>query len=539
MTLFRKEFSMNHFLIKYFSIIWLLLFAAAHAYTAPEAEARAAAFAFDSVWFYRDGTRVVPKISNRWLTVVFLQRYTSNADDTESATGGNDGFVQKKARALIKSHDRLVDYLYDPNIAEDACFFRMRNGMKLEDLSRLINQLSQDGTVKYVHPTLVLNGKTFAFFDTFEMEWKTGTPREQRESLLRAAHVVQDENVEKENRYKVVLTAAPFFRALNLLAEDIRVLRVTPYLVEIKPSITARLSVFMNGGNIGDSIPFTLTITFTDRVSIDPSSISTLNLRPPELQKELFDCIFDPYDYAKAVTKSPVVITGQLRFYAPGQYTIPPIKISYSCPSCSNNAAGNLRSIETEPVLFKVSSIIPSEKTEYRLIVPTDPVSHDFNVHALHRQSQRYLWLAIICFAALVPCAFWFFLLRHQAAGERKHKKKRKDFYQLAEQLRAMLQTTPQTPHWGYLSETGALLREYLLVRYGVDPKYQGGSAKQFLGTVREHLPAECIDSLGSVLTAIDNSVALESEHIQGIDQLQLETLKIVDLVARNNSVQG
>ena len=84
----------------------------------------------------------------------------------------------------------------------------------------------------------------------------------------------------KGNHYVVDVTAIPFFRALNLLAEDVKVLRVTPYLVEIKPSISATLSLFMSGGNIGDSIPFTLTIAFSDRVSIDPSSLATLNLRP-------------------------------------------------------------------------------------------------------------------------------------------------------------------------------------------------------------------------------------------------------------------
>ena len=76
------------------------------------------------------------------------------------------------------------------------------------------------------------------------------------------------------------MLAIPFFTALNLLAEDIRVLRATPYLVEIKPSLRAQLSFFMNGGNIGDSVPFTLTITFSDRVSIDPSSLAIINLRP-------------------------------------------------------------------------------------------------------------------------------------------------------------------------------------------------------------------------------------------------------------------
>lgn len=306
---------MKHCFKKYFAIIFLL--AAVQSYTASEAVARAAPFSFDSVWFYRDGTRVVPEISKRWLTVVFEPRYISNANDFASGSDTSDGLIQKKAKAIIKSHDRLIDYLYDPNIAEDACFFRMRAGLKLEDVSHLVNQLSQDGTVKYVHPTLLLNNKTFAFFNLFEMEWKTGTPEAERKSLLSASHVVLDEADEKENRYIVDVTAIPFFRALNLLAEDIRVLRVTPYLVEIKPSISTGLSLFMSGGNIGDSIPFTLNINFSDRVNVDPSSIATPNLRPPELQKELFDCTFDPYDYAKAVTKSPIVITGRVRFYAP------------------------------------------------------------------------------------------------------------------------------------------------------------------------------------------------------------------------------
>ena len=102
----------------------------------------------------------------------------------------------------------------------------------------------------------------------------------------------------------------PFFKALNLLAEDISVLRVRPYLVELKPSLRVQLALAMNGGRIGDTVPFTFTIQFSDRVSIDPSSIANINLRPATIQKELFDCTFDPYDYTKAVSKSPIIITG-------------------------------------------------------------------------------------------------------------------------------------------------------------------------------------------------------------------------------------
>lgn len=199
---------MKHRFKKYLSII--LLLAVFQAYTATDAVARAAPFSFDSVWFYRDGTRVVPEISMRWLTVVFDSSYVAKADEFASASDTGDGFIQKKAVAMVKSHDRLSDYLYDPNIAEVACFFRMRDGMKLEDVKQLIDQLNQDGTVKYVHPTLVIDNKTFAYFNLFEMEWKTGIAKAERESLLSASHAVRDEEDEKENRYKIDVTAIPF-----------------------------------------------------------------------------------------------------------------------------------------------------------------------------------------------------------------------------------------------------------------------------------------------------------------------------------------
>jgi hypothetical protein len=314
------------------------------------------------------------------------------------------------------------------------------------------------------------------------------------------------------------------------------VLRATPYLVEIKPSISANMSLFMSGGNIGNSIPFTLTITFSDRVIIDPSSIATLNLRPSNLQKELFDCTFDPYDYAKAVTKSPIVITGQVKFFSPGTFTIPAVTISYSCPSCST---GTVRSIKTEPVVFKVSSIIPADQSENRLIVPTDPVSPDFRLAALHQQSLRFRWLAIICFAALIVCAAGLLLLRYKAAAERNRLKERKKDELLAEQLRTLLRATPTAPHWSYLGELGSLLREYLVVLCGIDPKYQGGSGKQFMETIGAHLPQECVSSLSHIFTAIDNSVSLEAEHYQDIDQLQREITEVVDLTAHQTAEHG
>lgn len=531
---------MNYWCKKYFVICILFLLGALPATAAPaevaasgsatNGQKTAAPISFDSVWFYRDGTRIIPEIGKRWLTVVF--------NPGDNATGidfgaSKDSMLQEKAKAVLLAHDRLTEYLYDPNLAEDTGFFKLREGLTLEELRQLISQVSREEAVKYVHPTLVLDNKTFAFFTAFQLEWKTGADASQREALLKAAHVEFDE---KENRFAVDVAAMPFFKALNLLAEDVNVRRATPLLVEIKPSISASLSLLMRGGNIGNSIPFTFTVAFSDRVSIDPSSLATLNLRPTNLQKELFDCTFDPYDPAKIVRKSPLVITGRLTFYAPGEFTIPAVTISYSCPSCPDSS---VRSLETEPVVFKVSSIIPAEQSEYRLIVPTEPISPDFSLAALRRQATTDLRLALICFAGIIPCAAWLLLLRFRVTAERGRLKERNRDELLAEQLRTLLQATPTAPHWCYLGEVGGLLREYLLVHCGIDGKYRGGSSTTFMETIREHLPEECFEALNLIFAAIDTSVSRESVQYQEIAQLQGEIQRVVDLTAQNAAARG
>lgn len=524
---------------KYFAVIVLFLLVAlaaassaavASSGSATNGQKTTAPFSFDSVWFYRDGTRIVPEIGKRWLTVVF------NPDDNAAGIdfgAGKDSFVQEKAKAVLLAHDRLTEYLYDPNLAEDTAFFKLRDGLTLEEIRQLISQVSKEAAVKYVHPTLVLDNKTFAFFTAFQLEWKTGADAAQREALLKAAHVVFDE---KENHFFVDVAAMPFFKALNLLAEDVNVRRTTPLLVEIRPSISASLSLLMRGGNIGNSIPFKFTITFSDRVSIDPSSLATLNLRPSNLQKELFDCTFDPYDTAKIVTKSPLVITGRLTFYAPGEFTIPAVTISYSCPSCPDSS---VRSLETEPVVFKVASIIPAEQSEYRLFVPADPVSPDFQLAELRRQARTDLWLALIFFAGVIPCAAWLLLLRRKVTAERVRLEQNNKEDLLAEQLRTLLQATPTAPQWCYLGELGSLLREYLAVHCGIDEKYRGGSGRQFLETLGERLQPECLESLRNIFAAIDTSVSRESELHQEIAQLQGEILRVVELTAQTATARG
>ena len=130
-------------------------------------------------------------------------------------------------------------------------------------------------------------------------------------------------------------------------------------------------------------------------------------------------------------------------------------------------------------------------------------------------------------------------LVRSKVTAERDRCKERQKDELPAEQLHLLLHTTPTAPHWSYLGEVGALLRTYLVVLYGIDLKYQGGSGKQFMETIQEHLPRECVDPLRIILAAIDNSVSLESDQYQDLDQLQRDIVQLVNLTAHNSVVHG
>ena len=524
---------MKHFLINKFLITLLVALgiSAVHAPaaavtrfsdSAPEKKAPAP-FNFDDIWFYDGSSKIIPDISMTWLSVVFDPRYASS---TNAFDGTYASFVPEKAKALIKGNDSLIDYLYDANLAEDACFFQLREGLKRDELRELISRLNQDEAVLYTHPAIILNNKTWAFFNMIDLEWKEGADTKRREALLRQAQAVYDK---KENSCRVNVLEIPFFKALNLLAEDISVLRVRPYLVEIKPSIRVQLGLSMNGGRIGDTVPFMFSIVFSDRVSIDPSSIASISLRPAAIQKELFDCIFDPYDYTKAVSKSPVIITGRIKFFTPGDFLIPPVTVSYTCPACSGDT---VRSVETMPIPFRVTSMIPAVKEDFRLLVPEEPVRPDYPTASLQRRARSYLRQAAAGLTIAILCLAWFAVAVFRQREEQRRLTPRAREELLAERLRVLAQAAPAHAHWQYLGEAGALLREYVLARYGSPLKQPGGSAHCFVASVRNDIPGQYLDSLETLLAAIDNAVAREQESCPEIDQLRMDILRLLDLTA-------
>ncbi len=480
-------------------------------------------FDFDDIWFYdTDMVRVIPDIDLAWITVVFR----TGLDAPEGSTNWSESqaLFAQRAKEVVGTHDEIIDYFYDRNLAEDACFFKLREGLKQNLLEHLIALVNRHQFVAYTHPTIRVKGRTHAFFNAFGMEWKTGVEQVLREAIMNRAYVSWDKN---EYTYRVALSQAPFFKAINLLAEDIHVLKAIPYLVELKPSITAEVMIPISGSDIGDEIPFSLNIAFSELVTIDPSSIANIDLRPTDIQKELFDLKFDPYDYVEAAARSPVNITGWMKFYTPGEFVIPTVKIQYTCSTYSDNKA---RSVETKPLPFKVSSIVPSKGADKELIIPMDHLEPDYRIEYYQQKGKTDLIFSLLAFFIGLLFAGWLILRIYQEKREREKllAAKREDV--LADKLKAFLMEAPSGPYAAYVGEVSKLLRAYLVARYEISPYPSGGSGEVFFESVKDKLPPSLVRKVSTLFKRIDDMVALDLDTFPGIESLRSEVLEIIDV---------
>ena len=482
---------------------------------------RPAPFDSDDIWFYdQDTARVIPDIDLDWVSVVFHSGLV--APESSNARTEKETLFLQRAKQIVESHGEIVDFFYDGNLAKDACFFKLRQGLKGNLAGDLIVALNSHPFVAYTHPTIKIKEKTHAFFNAFDMEWKTGVARELRESIMNKAHVVWDKS---GYTHRVRLAQIPFFRAVDLLAEDIHVVRATPYLVELKPSIKAELTIPISGSGLGDEIPFTLYIEFSNLVTIDPSSIANIDLKPTDIQKELFDLRFQPYDYVEASSKSPIKITGWMNFYTPGEFVIPSVKIQYSCSTYSDHKE---RSIETAPLHFKVSAIVPSKLAEKKLMVPTDHIDPDYKIEYYDDKAKTsLLWSLSFLFIALL-CAGWLIVRIYREKRQREQLLAAKGEDILADKLKAFLAEGPSGPHATYMGEVSKLLRAYLVAKYRISSYPSGGSGEVFFRSIREKLPPYLEPKLGLFFKRIDDMVALELDTFPGIESLRSDVLEII-----------
>lgn len=469
----------------------------------------------ENIWFYdRDMEKVIPEISTEWLTVGFRSENHAKTSPSESA------------QKIMKERNGIQEFLCDPNLAEDACFLRLEDRAGEDHLQGIIRRLAADPAVRYVHPALRIDNKTFAFMDTFEMEWKTGVSQSALQQLTEQTHVTQ---MEGENRWRVRLTEISYFEAVSFLAEDIRTRYATPVLLEIKPSIQAELTLGIHGGNIGDDIPFVLQIHFSEQVRLEPGTLATIDLRPPDLQKELFRMRMDENGSADAVEESPVCITGHIRFFAPGEFTIPPVQIHYTCLSCPDQP---VKTVETGPVVFRAASILPAQDTEKTLRIPPAPPMPGSDVDALQAKAEQSLVRALFSFLLLsvaVTCLSALLYRRKYRQAEKQVQKSRSRV--LAEELRAYLENEPASPHWRHMVLANRRFREWLVEVLQINRRAEGGTGAVFFQSVQGLLPANSREDIRQLLLAADHAAGLEQKTVPEIDQYRDRMISIIETV--------
>ncbi len=483
-------------------------------------------FSSDSIWFYdRNMQKVIPEIDTNWITIAFHSSLT--APKTSKPQTDEEILFLNTAGEIINRHEELIDLFYDMTLWKNACFFRVQEGTAGKRIQEIIVTLNTHEYIRYAHPAIRTQGKTFAFSNRFEMKWKTGVEPQIRSRIMAQAHVSSDT---KNDRYEVDLFQISFFEAIRLLAEDIHAAWAVPCLAELKPSCIAMLSLGINGGNLGDNIPFLLTITFSERVRLDASSIANIRLQPVEIQKELFDIEFDPYDHVKAVEKSPVQLTGQMRFYTPGTFTIPSVTVQYTCTSCSGKP---IKSTQTTPQPVKIASIVPRVRNN-RLLMPENNPEPFCPIEFHHKKANAYLIFSLVSFLAATLALGWTagnFYINRKKNAELKHGVQKENLaIQLTESVNKL-----DDPHWKSMAEIGKLLRMFLIETYRITQYAPGGTGDIFFNSVRHGIPPSVAPIIRGALNRIDHAAAQELDTYQESDAFISEILQIIRHLDSNN----
>jgi hypothetical protein len=228
----------------------------------------------------------------------------------------------------------------------------------------------------------------------------------------------------------------------------------------------------------------------------------------------------------EAASKSPVNITGWMKFYTPGEFVIPAVKIQYTSSTYADN---KVRSIETKPLPFKVSSIVPPKQEDKKLIIPMGHLEPDYKIEYYQQKARTNLLLSFLFFLITVLCAGWLILKVYQQRREREKLLAAKQEDLLADKLKVFLVEAPSSPHAMYVAEVGKLLRAYLVARYQIGLYPSGGTGEVFFGSIKDKLPAALVSKVGTLFKRIDDIVALELDTFPEMESLRSEVLEIIN----------
>lgn len=483
-----------------------------------------AAADFNDIWFYDEQmNKLIPHIDPSWIMVVFSKEslqmpFGDLPRDYKKS-------IARAAEELVAGHDEMIDWFYDQDLLESGCFFNLRKGLSLKELGVFMAELNRLSIIRYTHPVIRIKEHPFIFNDAIDIEWKTGVSNEIKHRILEQAKVSAGS---PSLPFQVNIFEIPFFKALNLITEDIHVAKAAPRLIAFTPTISTALSFRVHGGNIGDKLPFVFTIHFSDRVHVDTSSIANPDLRPTGIQKELYELSMDPYDYVDIASRSPIRITGWLKIFTPGEAVIPPVEIKYTCLTCADHP---VRTIETEPVALAISSIVPATQVESNLIVPMDVPETSGDSGASRKAGRKFFLFSLTAFFLSLLSIGWLVTI---IADRRKQKKRsaiKSALETMEDSLRDLLRESPSVPHWACAAELGRLFRNYLVLKYRTPACGTGGGAEVFFKAIEAALPAALRPGVQRILKSVDDCVAAQMTDCPDIEVIRTDILNMLHTI--------
>lgn len=469
--------------------------------------------AHDSPWYLdAKGQRIVPEVAHDWLVVQFRRPEDSAAQaetaQIEPAQVETPPPVETPAADFNTRFADLFDYRLEMPGEEPRSLYRVRPGLPYGAFEALLKRLREAPEVYHVLPVWRIDGKLHAPLNEVEVTWKTVVTQQEREALLHEAGAVAPEGAERQATETVRIDPCrrAAWQAAVLLAEDLRVLRAVPRLLEIRPPVAVTFLLDINGAMAGTPIPFRLEIRFGDGIKIESATLANLDLKPAGIFQNLYEVNFDQPLSGIDLTRSPIKVTGRLLVYATGEYVIPAIPVYYTD---SRTDAGTVRTVKTRSTPIRIGAIVPETTGAYRLKVaePAPPASLILPGIGGRMRRAMLLTFAGLLVLALVATG-WLQLRSRLARGKENGYRLRRR--QSREALARWLNRDPAAMEMDDYAALGAALRECLAEFAGLGMNVRGGSHASFLRSLENRLPSAVLSQAETVLREIDHLLAGE-----------------------------
>ena len=294
------------------------------------------------------------------------------------------------------------------------------------------------------------------------------------------------------------------------------------------------LVCLLKGGRIGDPLAFTLRVELPADVLVEPSSLSSLEIRPLKsngliLQKNFFSCTFTPFNHIEFASRKSFEIHGIMRFYVPGNFHLAPVSLVYRRPEIdrtaddhdNNSGEPKVSMLTSNRIKIHIASLQPSSQPAPTLIIP-DKEPRLITADLKQSQTRQQLYCLALTLSLLLTLFF-------AASCYRRRKKELPDRPETPDRLipditaalRDAIKLQEVENHWHHLVEIDHLLRRFLLLQENLPEAVIGGRGTTFSEHLTSRLSPQMAARLKIIWSEIDRTVALEIEKYQDFPKLR------------------